>query len=397
MKDSLQKILLKLEMKFWNRRLKRPVLNVNRLADPSSKRSALLVYLALPFHLKEGHPAFHYHQNLKQSLQIASLLGEFGYSVDVVDIQDKTFRPTRKYDLVLSHRIEIAGLEEAIGKGTKLIYLSSGMNHLVHNENQRKRLEYYRLRRGCELKNLVWDDEQIPFLKRADALVGFGNRVTMDSWGRSFSGPRHGFSNYGFAEIPYVKKNWKEARRNFLFLGSGQQLGKGLDLLLEIFPKHPELHLYICSTYKHETDFCRHYQRELYETKNIHPCGWIDIGGKRYLQLAAKCGFVVLPSCSEGSPGSVANAMAAGLIPIVTREAGIDTENFGFTFPDDRIETIESALCELSQINAEALEQRSLLTRHIAETRFSESAFITRWREILRDVHNEFQQRASKY
>jgi hypothetical protein len=388
MKDYLQKLLLKLEMKFKGSRLKHPVFNVNNIDDPSSKKSALLVYLSLPFHLKEGHPAFRFHQNLKQSLQIASVLGEFGYSVDVIDIHDKTFKPSRKYDLVMSHRSDISGLEEAIGNDTTLVYLSSGMNHLVHNENQRRRLEYLRTRRGFELKNLVWDDEQSPFLKKADALVGFGNRMIMDSWKRSFSGPRHGFSNYGFPAIPYVKKNWKEARRNFLFLGSGQQLGKGLDLLLEIFPNHPNLHLYICSKYKNEIDFCHYYQRELYKTKNIHPCGWIDIRGQHFLQLVGKCGFVVLPSCSEGSPGSVVNAMTAGLIPLLTREAGIDTEDFGFTFPDDRIETIESALCELAQLDADTLEQRSIATRHIAVTRFSENAFISRWREILRDIHD---------
>ena len=354
---------------------------------PDPTKRALFVYSVLPFHLHESHPAFRYHQNLRQACQIAAVLAEFGYAVDVVDYSDRIFRPTRVYDLLLCHRVNHAGLEQAIGPQTVKIYLSSGTNHIVHNARLRERLRYLEERKpGLHFDQVIWDSEDMPFLKIADALIGFGNSAIMDSWQSVVRGLRYGFPNYGFQTIANPQRDWGSARKHFLFLGSWRQVGKGLDLLLDAFASTPDLHLHVCSKYKHEPDFCRAYDTELFHTPNIHACGWIDLGGKQFRELAARCAFVILPSCSEGSPGSITNAMFAGLIPIVTREAGIDTGEFGFTLANDRVETIRQTVTELSKMSPEETAARSRMTRLAAEEHFSEAAFLRRWREIMAEV-----------
>ena len=280
-----------------------------------------------------------------------------------------------------------AGLEQAIGPQTVKIYLSSGTNHLVHNARLKERLRYLEERKpGFHFEDIVWDSENMPFLKIADALIGFGGDAVMESWQTVISGPRFGFPNYGFETIANPRRDWDAARRHFLFLGSWRQVGKGLDLLLDAFASTPELHLHVCSKFKREPDFCRAYDAELFRTPNIHAHGWVDIGGKRFRELSARCAFVALPSCSEGSPGSITNAMFAGLIPVVTREVGIDTESFGFTFADDRIETIRRTVTDLSRLPPEELAARSRETRRVADAQYSEAAFLRRWREIMTEV-----------
>jgi hypothetical protein len=98
----------------------------------------------------------------------------------------------------------------------------------------------------------------------------------------------------------YDGKDFVDARKRFLFFATRSQMQKGLDWLLEIFPKYPDLHLYVCSQFENEPDFCALYRKELHETPNVHPIGWIAAKGPQYNQLMKTCAYVIHPTCSEG-------------------------------------------------------------------------------------------------
>ncbi len=199
---------------------------------------------------------------------------------------------------------------------------------------------------------------------------------------------RYPFNNYGFSGTRFVfeGKDFATARRNFLFFASGSQVQKGLDLLLEIFPRLPQLDLYVCGGFAKEADFCDCYHQELFETPNIHAVGWLDVNGPEFYDLAAKCAYVIHPSCADGQPGSVVQCMHAGLIPMVTREAGIDTQDFGVTFANDSLEEIQRVIMQLASRPETWHREHSLKTRAGAEKMYSEEAFLARWREILTEV-----------
>lgn len=383
MSELLKRIYFHLEERLLGRRRKQPVFNACGRSEPGGGRRALLVYMARPFRLPKHHPAFRHHQNLRQATQIAAVLDSFGYTVDAVDLGDRAFRPARPYDLLINHRVDYAGLEKALGPHTLKLYLWSGMNHIVHNQNQQARVQYFTQRKGHSPTDLIWDREDMPYLKIADALVGFGNEFTRASWRSVFSGPAYAFGNYSL-EVPQITDRDQAAARNhFLFFGSRQQVGKGLDLLLDVFPKLPHLHLHICGRYKEEQDFCACYAQELFHTPNIHTYGFVDIGGRTFRDIVSRCGFVIHPSCSEGSPGSVINAMATGLIPIVSREAGLDVGESGFTLPDYRIGTIAELVKLVSALPADQLAACSQGILKISSERYSQGRFIERWHEIV--------------
>jgi glycosyltransferase involved in cell wall biosynthesis len=129
------------------------------------------------------------------------------------------------------------------------------------------------------------------------------------------------------------------------------------------------------------------YRKELYNTPNIHPTGWIEVNSALYNRLVDRCAYVIHPTCSEGQPGSVVQCMYSGLIPLVTKWAGIDTEDFGVTF-DDSLEALERAVVTVSQLPGEWHRQHGIRTRQVAEEKYSEDAFINRWREILAEMVN---------
>ena len=365
--------------------------NVNRIKETGKEKRALLLYKTFPVRLSRFFSAVSSHQNTGQSQLIAQMLGAWGYIVDVMDVGRSSFELHHTYDLVLSHRVGMSDLEAASHSDTIKIYLATGMDHVMHNQNLKRRLLQFKTRHpGHELVQLIWDEESMPFLDQADAIAAFGNDVTALSWQNHFKGPIYPFNNYGLPSLTFQSKSWETARRHFLFFGSGQQLGKGLDLLLDVFARNPSLHLYVCGRYERESDFCEAYHRELFHTPNIHPCGWVPVDSPRFNKLIRTCAFGVLPSCSEGQPGSITNLMYAGVVPLLTREAGISVGDFGFLFANDSVDEIEKMVLNLSTALPEEVERCAIRTRQVAQRDYSREAFVARWRFILDDIHRKF-------
>ena len=366
------------------------LLNVNAVNELNYRKRALFIWRDTPFLVPEDDPEFLRHQNLRQCRQIAALLGELGYVVDVSDVKDKKFRPSGHYDLIINTKPELKYGKSVSQNQAIKIFLALALNNSAHNKNLRRRHKLLYERRKSRLMYRKIFNEKMPYVAISDALICFGNESIMSTWKDAFKGPSYPFNNYGFKETKFIfeSKNFKTARKNFLYFASRTQMQKGLDLLLEVFPKHPSLNLFICSYYKLERDFCACYYKELFETSNVHPMGWISVNSPEYCDLIEKCAYVILPSCAEGSAGSVVQCMYSGLIPLVTKEAGIDTEDFGVTFADDSLEEIERVIIEVSEKPETWHREHSIRTHEVSVKKYSEDAFINRWRDMLAEILN---------
>ena len=364
--------------------------NVNGVEETKYNKRALLIYLVRAFLFTGDEPNLRQHHNLKQCIQIAAILGKFGYIVDVVDRMDMEFSPSRNYDIIIGERLDLRDADPFFKNVALKIYLATTLCHNLHNRNLRRRHELQYERRKCRIAIRRMYLRELPDIDDADAIIGFGNGVTMQTWGEAFKVPTYPFNNYGFKETEFLPdtKDYSIARKNFLFFASWSQVLKGLDLLLEIFPGHPDLNLYICGRYEKEEDFCACYQKELYETPNIHPMGWITVNSPEYNELVRKCAYIIHPSCSEGQSGSVVQCMSSGLIPLVTTETGIDTEHFGVTFSDDSLEEIERVILDVSQKPESWHREHSKRAREVSEKEYSEDAFMDRLNEIFIEILN---------
>jgi len=124
--------------------------------------------------------------------------------------------------------------------------------------------------------------------------------------------------------------------------------------------------LFVCSMFEEEEDFCSIYGRELYDTPNIHPIGFIDISGQQFRTIADRCSFALLPSCSEGTAGSMLTAMSAGVIPIVSRECGFEEGEVHY-LRESTIEEIGRTADEYARKSLSWIVEES--TRVVATTR----------------------------
>lgn len=349
-------------------------------------RRALLVYLTEPFRLGEaGRELFAHHQIWWRNLEISRLLDERGFAVDVFAARGRPPRLSKDYDLLIGVGPVCRRLAEALPESVTKVYLATAAEPGFFNRQEADRLEDLARRRGCRLE----PRRQVRF--RGEELAPFhavfvvGNRFTAETFA-----PYHDrvfpFDNVGHPGLEVPERDFAAARRHFLFFSSRGQVLKGLDRLLEAFGAAPDLHLHVAGTYERERDFVDCYRRELYELPNVHPHGWLRLRSPAFYEVVARCGSVVHPSAVEGQAGSVIDCMSTGLVPVVSRETGVDTDGVGVVLPSCEIEEIARVVRSVADRPAEWLEAESARTRDLARARFSHEAARRRLGELLDQV-----------
>jgi hypothetical protein len=364
------------------------LLNANQVRKTAGLKRALLAYIVSPFFLDPRSPEFVAHQNSGQAVEMARLLGELGYIVDVVNWNDYHSNLARNYDLLLGFGRQAEDLAKELPERTIKIRLATGSEASFANERERERTEAVNRVRDCGLKVVRQSPDRSEYLGFFDAIACIGNRVTAATYRPFFKGAIHTWNNYTYDQwigLP-EGKDFSKSRRNFLYFAGGGQILIGLDLVLEVFVSRPQLSLFVCGPFEGERDFVECFRRELYDTPNIVPVGWVPVGSQRYLELTRMCGSTVYPSCAGASPGSVVVCMGQGLIPIVSREAGMDTDDSGVTLPSVNTEEIGKAVDWISSQTASWHEHTSRKVLRAARQDFSQAAFGKRFREILTAV-----------
>ena len=347
------------------------IYNVNN-ADCSKR--CLLVYLTAPFRQKVISEA---HQNFWQCKEMARIIGEHGFIVDVVDYEDKYARLKYDYDLVvgLIPRNVEKFYNGRLKKGAiRIAYLTS-MNLTVTSGNEEERIANLYRRKGVHLRPRRFSGAIQKEIESFDAV-----------WYIGYSHNYHSYDCFAMPPVYYIKNNgytfdWAETvvKRNpkkFVFFGSLGAVHKGLDLLLEVFSKMAtDCTLYVCSGYEDEEDFCNLYYKELYETPNIIPMGFVDIKSEKFKEMISACAYTILPSCAEGCAGSILTVMSGGLIPIVSDVCGFD-EDEAIVLPNCSIETIAAYVREYSKKDESWILENSRKSVEIVKSNYGKESFL---------------------
>lgn len=343
--------------------------NVN---GSGAARRCLLVYITHPFRSTADPET---HQNIWQAREMARIIGQHGYTVDVVDYYNRYTRLKHSYDLVIGlipRGIDI--YSRHLNPGCiRVAYLTS-MNLKFTSDAEEKRIAELKQRRGASLQPRRFSGYISKEIESFDAAWYIGNQYNYHSYDCFQMPPVHFIKNSGYV-FPWAESVTGRDPRKFVFLGSAGQVHKGLDLLLELFSeKLTDCTLYVCGCYLEEEDFCEEYQKELFHTPNIVPMGFVDIKSEKYRTLASECSYMLLPSCAEGCAGSVLTAMSAGLIPIVSRECGFEDDEV-LSLPDCSKDTIERYIREYAEKDQEWIESESLKAIRTVRERYSKESF----------------------
>ena len=350
-------------------------------------KRALVSYIVLPFSIPRDDRSFFVHINKWRAKEIVRVLNQLAYIVDVVDYRDTSFVPRRKYDLFIGHAgINFETIVEHLPGNMPKIYFSTGCYWKWGNEQKRARLTALQERKGIRclesLHYFVQSEEGA--LAAADGVIGIGNEFTSETYA-GFS-PVIMINNTAFADdhAEQQRRDFSRARNHFLYLAGGDNIRKGLDLMLEAFLQLKRQHLWICSLI--EPQLAEIYKDALQNRPNIHLVGWVQICSAQFYNIVNLCGFIICPSCNEGQPHSVIECMGQGLVPIVSQACGIDVRDYGVMLCPCSIEEIVSVVQRLSDFPAEQLQEMSRKVCNVVVDDYSESAFARRFSKAIRDI-----------
>lgn len=359
------------------------VIHLKCKSDKLLNKTVLLSYLTIPF-LNNHTRQMKYHTNVWECKEIANILLIAGFNVDVIHFQNAKFKPKKEYHAIIDIHSNLERLQKYLPNGCIKILHATGSFWLFQNYQEHLRLYNLYIRKEIALKPirtvLKSDAKDI-----CDIATIIGNDATVKSFG-----------NMGkkFVKIPaseLISYNWDESkdfekcRKNFLWLGSEGFVHKGLDLVIEAFCILHDFHLDICGPIDIEPEFKKAFQKELYEVNNIKTWGTVDVSSEMFRKIIKDTIGIIYPSCSEGTAGSVIVGMHAGLIPLISKESGVDIdENAGIVLSDCSVVEICRKVQEVSNMKKEQLKKMSYLTWVSARGKYTKKLFSEKYGKFVK-------------
>lgn len=185
-------------------------------------------------------------------------------------------------------------------------------------------------------QDLVYTADQVQSLTLADHILCIGNNNTMNTYLKNGVSMRKiHVLNYDVGDVslaPAVKGETNHTWR-YLYVASEIGLRKGFDILYDIFTnklvadKNIQLDIvgeFSTPYHQHKYESMKHL---LGDKVTFH--GWIDSGTTEYRRILEESDFIVFPSIEEGQPGTVLDAIKCKVVPILTKNCGIDFSPLG--------------------------------------------------------------------
>jgi hypothetical protein len=353
-------------------------------ASSRSDRTALLSYSIAPFVGRGSAPSMD-PTAAWVSLTLARLLRQRGWNVDVVSDANVAFVPARPYGVVIASRRSLSRLAPRLpAGGVKVLYLDAA-DVVVQHVAECDRLLDLKDRRRVVLSPVRFE-RPTPALEQAACAIVQGNALTLDGY-RHARIPLHRVAAVATVEQPSPRsKDFEACRRSFVAPGTRGLVHQGLDRTLEAFAALPDYRLTVYAPVHREPQFQEACRRELRDTPNIHTARWHGLGHQRFGDLARKAIGLVFPSSAEGQAQEVVAGMAAGLIPIVTREAGVDVDGFGVVLSSSSPAEVAKAVRDLSALPVARLGEMAEGAWHCARSRHAPEVVARRLDEILQEV-----------
>ncbi|HEU5053374.1 MAG TPA: glycosyltransferase [Hanamia sp.] len=345
-------------------------------------KNALLSYIIYPFKCEIQNN----HSNHRECFTIAQILDELGFKVDVINWNNTTFLPNKKYDLVIDNHNNLARLKDHFKQDTRKIFHATNTHWLYQNSVEYARYNEFFSKTGIAIlppRMMVPGDSAV----YCDVISMFGNDFTKSTYGK-YGNKVHNLPMSVTVEAEIIKeRNYALARKKFVWLNSHGALLKGLDIVIDAFSKMPFLELHICGNVERDSPFINAMSRQLSAAPNITIEGWVDSNSEKFKKLATECAWVINASFSEGGGGSTLNCMAKGLIPVISKSSSITLPaKTGFYFENNDTAAVVELLKTIIELRDDELKEMSLNAVDFIATHHTLENFKSKYKDFLIEV-----------
>jgi hypothetical protein len=361
-------------------------------AEGKKKGTVLLSYLVSPFIQAPGEYSTDPHSSTWECFEIARLFSIRGYDVDIINWDNTTFLPRKKYDVCVDIQKNLKRLSPLLGLHCKKVMHIVSSQIEAQHQAESERLDYLLKRRGIRLEPSrpeAFTGENAAY---ADFLEGFGNKSVYTTYAH-YNKPIYPIPISVAFEFDFPKpKDFESAKKHFMWFGGGGAILKGLDLVLEAAAHLPKFHFHIIGPAHREKDFAALYAKEfalknvsLYNRPRINAQKEMVVDDVPFKDLADQCAAIIYPSASEGTSGSVIQAIHAGLVPIVTERTGIH-ESIGIRLAEATVESVEHALQSFSSLPASEIRDLAHKAWNYVHIHHTKKAFSAAYGKFIDEV-----------
>lgn len=350
----------------------------------NAKGNALVSYMKDSMLLSDGDKNLMYHTNRWENREIANIFFELGYNVDCIDA-NVAFYPKKKYDVIFDIGDKLVRLEKSLKPGAVKFLHLTGSWWKYNNVEEQKRLDFLEQRRGVKMTLERVGENNEAAIEAADICSLVGNEHTLNTYPEKYRN-KIKLINLTGSELSRVKQpgEYYPAEKEFLWMGGAGPVHKGLDLLLEVFSKHPEWKLNVMSKISRKGRFYELYKKEMFELSNIKFHGLVMPSSEKFNEIAGRCFAYVNPSCAEATSTATVTALSYGLYPLISRDNGFDLPDGAGMYLDDCTPAgIEKAISAVwKKPEAEVVEATATVQKITLE-KFSRQQFTDTMREFI--------------
>lgn len=355
-------LLVKVPIRFF----KKSVVTIAPRINSSPARRVFLYFKTDPYFSrylvrKYSHP------NNAEILVMVEVLNNLGFVVDVVDRDvvetELEVLFSREYDFYIANAAgNSAPLHELILRKLNFksfLVFASGPEPTTNNRLTLARHAAFDLRCGFKSvpRRIV---EGGPFEHRFVGAAGIfyvGNAFSRATY-QHLRVPLFRVRPSTSPDIKYDDEALhRKSAGSFLYFGGNGLICKGLDLVLEAFDALEGVTLDVCAPLG-EVDFWEYYRPLLSRNSNIHLRGFVPVGSRMFSEITNRATYVIFPGSSEGCATSVVTCMRRGLIPVVTKETGVDVGSFGYEIQEASVSAIRTLVKNLSELDVEQRVRR---------------------------------------
>lgn len=293
-------------------------------ANPKKKRALVTLVSEAWGQAMSQYPNIKMFNYIGLTYSLVKALNENGYVVDIAHYTIN-FTPEKRYDLYVGHGSNCRNVIDALPPEVPIYQYVSGVYWKTFNKESEERYNRFYEGKGGQRPQLFLRsmDERIEgeeyLTEKADVLFTINCPRMLASYGDHVSKfYETGLGAYvdELFELSPEEKKVDNGSQNFIYVGgTGGNIQKGLDLLIEAFSQTPNLHLYIYC--KVEEEIVEHCKKEL-ASPNIHYIyHWRYKPFQYKLKSLMKClNFSVHAPINIGMGTAFMATLGVGLIPV---------------------------------------------------------------------------------
>ncbi len=356
---------------------------IKNVLKTNHKKKVLVSYITSPFKNKTTTLS---HTNIREVQVIADVMDELDFDIDLIDFNIKLELDFSKYDLIFGFGETFENsFYDSHFNGKRIYYATGAYVNFQNSAEINRVLEFNRVKYVKLLPKRIVPWTWSISTAMSDALIIIGNTWTESTYKPYCNNPVYRINATGsfIKGLDFPNRNINDSRKSFLWFGSTGLIHKGLDVCLDFFSKHTYLQLHICGP--NEVDFFSIYEKELL-LENIHYHGFVDIESEIFQQISNQCLFTIMPSCSEGQSTALLTSMCTGLIPIATKQTGIDIDIYGFLLEDISTNAIFKIVSKIGKICDDELLKMSSFTFNDIRQKHTLESFKESFRELINKI-----------